>query len=84
MKLYPDNTMSGSFANEPVSTLKEKYLEMAKTQGYQAAVNQLHHDLWEMEKECFDSPEGYRPNLWKTLNEMRIFSRELWDSNLSS
>ena len=76
--------MSGSFANESVSTLKEKYLEMAKTQGYQAAVNQLHQDLWEMEKECFDTPEGYRADLWKTLNEMRIFSRELWDSNLNA
>lgn len=76
--------MSGSFKDIPVTTLKSKYLEMAKTEGMQAAVNQLHHDLWEMEKECFDSPEGYQPNLWKTLNEMRIFSRELWDTNLNS
>jgi len=76
--------MSGSISNEPVDLMKAKYLEMAKSQGYQAAVNQLHQDLWEMEKECFDSPEGYRPNLWKNLNEMRLFSRELWDLNLNS
>ena len=59
---------------------KEKYLEIAKAEGLQNAVNQLHHDLWEIEKECFDTPNGYEPELWKTLNEMRIFSRELWDS----
>lgn len=76
--------MSGSFTNESIAVMKEKYREIAKTQGLQAAVNQLHHDLWEMEKECFDSPEGYQPNLWKNLNEMRLFSRELWDSNLHS
>lgn len=76
--------MSGSFTNEPVQMMKAKYLEIAKTQGLQAAVNQLHHDLWEMEKECFDSPEGYQPVLWKNLNEMRLFSRELWDTNLNS
>jgi hypothetical protein len=76
--------MGATFTNEPVQMMKAKYLEMAKTQGLQAAVNQLHHDLWEMEKECFDSPEGYQPVLWKNLNEMRIFSRELWDINLST
>jgi hypothetical protein len=61
---------------------KEKYLEMAKSQGLQNAVNQLHHDLWEIEKECFDTPDGYQPEIWKHLNEMRIFSRELWDLKL--
>jgi hypothetical protein len=76
--------MSGSFTNETVSNMKAKYLEIAKSQGMQTAVNQLHHALWEMEKECFDSPEGYQPVLWKNLNEMRIFSRELWDANLNS
>ena len=71
--------MSATFATESVSVMKAKYLELAKTQGTQAAINQLHHDLWDMEKECFDSPEGYQPVLWKNLNEMRLFSRELWD-----
>ena len=61
---------------------KEKYLEMAKTQGVQVAVNQLHLDLWEVEKECFDTPEGFQPDTWAHLNEMRLFSRELWDLKL--
>jgi hypothetical protein len=58
---------------------KNHYLELAKTQNFQIAVNQLHQDLWQIEQECFDTPAGYQPEVWKKLNEMRIFSRELWD-----
>ncbi len=61
---------------------KEKYIALAQSQGLQSAVNLLHHELWELEKECFDTPNGYQPDLWKRLNEMRIFSRELWDLKL--
>jgi hypothetical protein len=61
---------------------KEKYLEIAEVEGVQNAVNQLHHDLWDLEKECFDTPDGYQPELWKQLNELRLFSRELWDLKL--
>jgi len=63
---------------------KDTYRELARTQGIEFAVNQLHHDLWSLEQECFDTPEGYRPEVWKKLNELRIFSRELWDLKLSS
>ena len=62
---------------------KEKYLELVKTDGLQNAVNQLHHDLWQLEQNCFDSPEGYQPELWEQLNELRLFSRELWDLKLA-
>jgi hypothetical protein len=62
---------------------KERYFELAKSEGLQHAVNRLHHDLWEVEQECFDTPDGYQPEMWKTLNEMRLFSRELWDLKLS-
>jgi hypothetical protein len=69
---------------EQTEFLKEKYLQLAQAEGLQNAVNQLHHDLWNLEQICFDSPDGYQPEVWKTLNEMRIFSRELWDLKLSS
>ena len=69
---------------EQTEFLKEKYLDLAKTEGLQNAVNQLHHDLWSLEQECFDSPDGYQPTVWKTLNEMRLFSRELWDLKLTT
>lgn len=62
---------------------KDTYLEIARTEGLQAAVNRLHHDLWKLEQDCFDTPEGYRADLWKKLNELRIFSRELWDQKLN-
>ena len=64
---------------EQIQFDRNKYIQMAKSTGFQNAVNQLHQDLWEIEKECFDTPVGYRPEVWKTLNDMRIFSRELWD-----
>ncbi len=61
---------------------KEKYLEIARTQGPERAVNELHQDLWSLEQECFDTPEGYRSEVWKQLNELRLFSREIWDLKL--
>ena len=65
-----------------ISVAKEKYLDLAKTEGLQTAVNQLHRDLWEIEQECFDTPNGYQPDTWKKLNALRLFSRELWDLKL--
>ena len=61
---------------------KEKYIAIAQAQGPEAAVNQLHHDLWTIEQECFDTPDGYQPEIWKQLNELRLFSREIWDLKL--
>jgi hypothetical protein len=69
---------------QEMALTKEKYLDLASVQGAQTAVNQLHHDLWELEQFCFDSPDGYQPELWKKLNELRLFSRELWDLKLKS
>ncbi|NDG85718.1 MAG: hypothetical protein EBX52_11875 [Proteobacteria bacterium] len=65
-----------------IAFTKQKYLDLVKTDGLQNAVNQLHHDLWALEQECFDTPAGYKPELWKKLNELRLFSRELWDLKL--
>ena len=62
---------------------KERYLELAKKEGPEKAVNQLHQDLWLLEQDCFDTPEGYRADRWKQLNELRLFSRELWDMKLA-
>ncbi len=61
---------------------KQKYLDMVQTNGLQTTVNQLHQDLWTLEQECFDTPEGFQADLWKQLNELRLFSRELWDLKL--
>lgn len=74
--------MSATLANI-LPFKRDRYFDLAKAQGLQNAVQQLHHDLWEVEQECFDTPNGYQPEMWKTLNEMRLFSRELWDLKLS-
>ncbi len=58
---------------------KSFYLDLAQKEGLTQAVNRLHHDLWEIEYQCFESESGYNPELWAKLNEMRLFSRELWD-----
>ena len=67
--------------NEPLFT-KQMYLDLAKNEGIQVAVNRLHQDLWTLEQECFDTPDGYQAHVWKQLNELRLFSRELWDLKL--
>jgi hypothetical protein len=61
---------------------REKYLSVARSSGLNAAVTQLHQDLWELEYQCFENPNGFNPSQWKVLNHMRIFSRELWDLKL--
>jgi hypothetical protein len=58
---------------------REKYREIARTQGVAAAVTALQHDTIRLEVEMFEGQAGYRPELQKTLREMRDFSRELWE-----
>jgi hypothetical protein len=86
LPIFDKATMSPYPNYIPMNTteeMKTKLINMAKAKGPQTAVNHLHHQLWVMEQECFDTPEGYRPEVWKQLNEMRLFSRELWDLNLA-
>jgi hypothetical protein len=66
-----------------LNSTKQKYLDLARTEGPEAAVNALHQELWELEKECFDTPAGYQSDVWKKLNSLRLFSRELWDLKLN-
>jgi hypothetical protein len=58
---------------------KEKYLKIAKTQNFEAALTQLHLDTNAWEIEAFEGEKGYQPDLWKALEEVRSFSRSLWD-----
>jgi len=61
---------------------KEKYYKILETDGISAAVNALHLELWEIEFECFEGPNGYSPELFEKLKEYRNFSLELWDKKL--
>ncbi len=60
---------------------KAKYERILKSDGLSAALTAIHHDMWSVEYECFESPKGYNPALYDILKDYRKFSRELWDQN---
>jgi hypothetical protein len=57
---------------------REKYLQIAQTEGLPAAITRLHLDMEQMEHETFEGREGWQPQLFEYLKEVREFSRELW------
>ncbi len=63
---------------------REKYIRIAKTQGLSAAVTALHKEMGAVEYETFEGKDGYQPKLWEELEEIRTFSRELWDIALAN
>jgi hypothetical protein len=63
---------------------REKYLKIARSQGAQAAITQLHRDTEKWEYQTFEGLQGYQPAMFEDLNEVRDFSRELWELALSN
>lgn len=61
---------------------KEQYLEIARTEGFNAALTALHHDIEALEQETFEGSQGYQPDLWEKMFEWREFSRDLWELQL--
>lgn len=61
---------------------REKYIQIMKSQGIEAAVTALHVDKNQFEIETFEGQDGYQREMWDYLEEVRKFSRELWDINL--
>lgn len=61
---------------------RAKYLQITQTDGLNAALTQLHKDMWELEFETFEGAKGYRPELFEELKVWRKFSLELWDKKL--
>lgn len=58
---------------------KEKYLQIARTQGANAAITALHRDTERLEYQTFEGEAGYQPEMFRDLNGIRAFSRELWE-----
>ena len=58
---------------------REKYLGILRKDGLSAALTSLHRDYNEMEFEVFEGREGWQPKHWEQIQEVRAFSRELWD-----
>lgn len=63
---------------------KKKYLDLASSHGVNAALNALHQDTNVWEIETFEGDQGYSPEMWKELQEVRDFSRELWKLALNN
>jgi hypothetical protein len=61
---------------------REKYLQILKNDGLPAALTTLHKDSERWEHETFEGPEGWQPEAWEALREVRAFSRELWEIGL--
>jgi len=58
---------------------REKYLQILKAEGVQAALTALHRDTTGWEYEAFEGSKGYQPEMWQDLHQVRAFSRELWE-----
>ena len=58
---------------------REKYLRILESEGINAAVTQLHKDMWTIEFDCFEGPKGYQPGIFEELKKYRALSIELWD-----
>lgn len=58
---------------------REKYLQILRTDGVNAAITALHLDTERWEIDTFEGTPGYQPEMWKELLAVREFSRELWE-----
>lgn len=59
---------------------KEKYIQIARSQGANAAITRLHLDTDLIENESFEGKKGWDPELFEQIKKIRDFSRELWDA----
>ena len=57
---------------------KEKYIKIMRTEGVTQALTALHHDTNQWEYQSFEGQNGYQPEMNQALNQVREFSRELW------
>ncbi len=62
---------------------QQKYLQILKDRGVEPALTALHRDLNLLEIEAFEGPGGYDPDLLRQIDELRVFSRDLWKSALN-
>lgn len=61
---------------------RDKYLSLLKSEGLSSALTSLHRDTERLEFETFEGREGWNPELFAYLEEVREFSRELWRTSL--
>jgi hypothetical protein len=61
---------------------RAKYIEIVNSEGLSAALTALHRDSERIEFETFEGRDGFSPQLFEYLEEVRAFSRELWRVSL--
>jgi hypothetical protein len=61
---------------------RAKYLEILSSEGLSAALTALHRDTERLEFESFEGRDGWDPELYQYLEQVRAFSRELWRVSL--
>ena len=62
---------------------REKYIGILRSQGVNAALTALHNDTAQWEYDSFEGTQGWQPEMWREIEEVRVFSRELWEIGLS-
>ena len=72
------SSLSTASVDNPFYLDREKYLELFHAEGLSAAITQLHLDTERLEHETFEGREGWQPELFEYLKQVREFSRELW------
>ncbi len=70
--------------NRVESFEKEKYLSILESDGLSAALTALHQDIEQLEFDAFEGRDGWKPELFEKLKNIRTFSRELWEIQLNS
>ena len=63
---------------------KDKYQQIARTEGLNSALTRLYRDTETWEWDTFEGENGYKPEQWEVLREVRAFARELWDMGLAA
>lgn len=61
---------------------KDRYVQILNSKGVHEALTTLHRDTNEWEFRAFEGEKGYQPEMWHDLEDVRKFSRELWEMGL--
>lgn len=75
--------MTSSISRHTPAFNREKYLAILQAEGISAALTALHRDIERIEFESFEGEQGWRPELFEELKQIRAFSREIWDEHLA-
>lgn len=63
---------------------KDKYVRILRSSGIDTALTILHQDIRNWEYQSFEGENGYQPAMIQELDEVREFSRELWQIALDN